>query len=159
MKILIMFIFIILLVGCGNSDNSSSSKEILSEVKGTWISNCYELIYGEGLTSTYALEEYTFNNESYNWKISQYDDCDCTMPLGVVDEYFGRIELIGALNTTDDKIVNHISLELDSNDWPENYEPNTVEKIFYLDEEILYFGYYSEGYSPELKYSVEFTKQ
>ncbi len=144
LKILMMFISMIFLVGCGDNDNPSSSQEILSEIKGAWISNCYELFYGEGLTSIYALEEYTFNNESYNWKIIQYDDDDCTSPCGVVDEYFGGIEFIAELNTTDEKIVNHISLELDSNDWPDNYEPYTLDKIIYIDEEILYFGYYSE---------------
>lgn len=156
MKKLSLLFIMLLCVGCGNDDDQS----VLDRLEGNWISSCYELTDADdGSFITYTIDEYSFSKGSYTLQGIGYNDSECTLPSGAIDDYFGEYEIKEDLISSDGRNVTHISVTQDSPGWPEEIEPVSFEAVFFVNGDEMILGDYNNGVTPELNTTVIYTRE
>ena len=150
----------LILFGCGGSGDSSSSNSSNLDLRGAWISNCYELVDGDdGSFIAYSQDTYTFEEANYTLEAVSFEDVDCITTNGDSDDYFGPYSVGSSLVATDGVSVSRVSLTQDSLVFPDGTALFEIEMVARVTNDMLYFGSFVAGETPEVFYDISYTKQ
>jgi hypothetical protein len=154
MKLMIIFVGIIFIVGCG-SDNSETNEFESNDLLGNWVSNCAEFPESD----LYAMETYVFIENTFTLESALFSDSSCEISSGNINSYIGEYTTGESLISSDGASVKRLSIVLSSPDWPANKEPVNSELVYRISGADLYFGFYNEGETPSILQGVFYIKQ
>ena len=157
MRYLIIALISVVLLGCGNNDNTSNAKP--GVLVGAWVSNCHEL-RNEATNEllAYVVVTYQFNNASYTLDSISYDDLNCSIANGDTDNWTGNYSIGEEIISTDGLTAIRISSTERSAAWPQSLPSVEIERIFRIRDDELNFGLFVEGVIPEIFYSITYVK-
>ena len=143
---------LLILQGC----SSSSTENKVTQLIGTWLSNCHEFTVVN--TTGFAVTLIDITNETYTINETLYDSISCANPTGNVSTTVKSYTIGEPVITTDGVSAQRLTLSI-TVDFFQNPTTITTEHIFRVTGVELNLGDFLDNITPSLDFTTTYVKQ